>query len=435
MSELSHQVRLSRLYQNVRQNEFIANVVVLFSGNALAQMITLATVPIITRIYSPEDFGVMALVNSVLSIFSVFVCLRYERAIMLPKSDREGEYLLQVCLLSTFVVTIFSVLVLLFGGNLLAELFKAGELQAWLWFVPVGVLFVGFRESFTYWFSRLKHFSDVSRSRVYLSLFSATSKIAVGYTIGASPFWLIFGNIFGLFGGSFPLIRKYGLRVNWLYFRGLTPKKIIYVVRKFRKFPIFSIWTGFVHEISQNIPVFFFSASFSPKVVGLYALSFNILNRPLDMISHSLTKVILQRFAALNANHERLENVFTKATLGLILLGIVPCGILYVWGASIFSVAFGQKWSAAGQYAAALTPWLFMAFIMTPATQVLTVRQKLGFNLGFHTIVGVSRVVSLGAAITYYNDPILSISIFAWINFVLYAFYIGYAYSLVKGNR
>ncbi len=432
---LARHLKFGYLPSFIRRNEFIKNVAILFGGNALAQMITVAAAPVISRLYAPGDFGAMALVNSVLSILSVFVCLRYERAIVLPKINREAFYLLQVCLISTVIVTLVSIFIIGIGKNHLALLFNAPELEAWLWFVPAGLILVGCREAFAFWFSRLKQFSDISKTRVYLSLWPAAFKITAGCLIGPSAFWLIAGNILGFFSASYPLIRKQGVAIHWQFFRGISRNKIIFVLKKFRRFPMYSIWTGLLHEVSQNIPVFMLSVSFSQNIVGLYALSYNILNRPLDMISRSITNVILQRFAELNANKQDMQKVFTKTTLGLAIVGLLPCLILYVWGQTIFAVIFGQKWATAGQFAGALSPWLLMTFIMTPAVQVVTVKQNLGFNLAFHSTVALARVVSIAAAIRFYNQPITSISIFSWVNGILYAFYVGYAFFLVRGTK
>ena len=73
----------------------------------ITQIIGILLIPLITRLYSPDDFGVFQLFLSISGILISFSCLAYQFAIMLPKEDEDsGQISLVLCFT---IVTIFSI--------------------------------------------------------------------------------------------------------------------------------------------------------------------------------------------------------------------------------------------------------------------------------------------------------------------------------------
>ena len=156
-----------------------------------------------------------------------------------------------------------------------------------------------------------------------------------------------------------------------------------------------------------------------------------MLRKPITLISRSITKVLLEKIARLNANGEPLDKVFKKATLGLGSIAIVPLIIILLFGPELFSFCFGDRWDEAGNYARLLSPWLFLAFMAPPANQVITVRQKLKFNLFFHIGIAVSRfgAIVIGSKIS--EDPAVPLAMLSFVSSIFFIFYILFAYRLV----
>ncbi|SVD81723.1 uncharacterized protein METZ01_LOCUS434577, partial [marine metagenome] len=102
------------------RSEFSKNVLTLVTGTTIAQAIPIAISPILTRIYTPEDFGVLALFISITTILGTIANGRYELAIVLPKRDNNA---LELTALSIIITIGFSlllvILVILFHDSLL----------------------------------------------------------------------------------------------------------------------------------------------------------------------------------------------------------------------------------------------------------------------------------------------------------------------------
>ena len=68
------------------RNRFARSVSVLVGGTAAGQIIVMAASPILTRLYSPEDFGLLSVYAGLLGILGVIASLRYQLATPLERS-------------------------------------------------------------------------------------------------------------------------------------------------------------------------------------------------------------------------------------------------------------------------------------------------------------------------------------------------------------
>jgi lipopolysaccharide exporter len=153
-----------------RSSSFATDVLKLVTGTTLAQVITVLAAPVISRLYGPEAFGFLTLFTSITSIIGVIACMRYELAIMLPKTDEEAANRLGLSLLCVTVITGLTVPALYFGGDALLSLLKAPGLAPYFILVPVFVFISGVFLALNYWNSRTRHFGRLAVARVTNSL-------------------------------------------------------------------------------------------------------------------------------------------------------------------------------------------------------------------------------------------------------------------------
>ncbi len=78
------------------KSEFSKNTLTLMIGSALAQVIPIIISPILTRVYTPEEFGIFALYITFISIGASLVTAKYETAILLPKKEENAKYLVYI---------------------------------------------------------------------------------------------------------------------------------------------------------------------------------------------------------------------------------------------------------------------------------------------------------------------------------------------------
>ena len=135
-------------------------VVILTTGTAFGQLLVLIASPLLTRLYTPEDFGVLGVFSALLMVFGIAVSLCYELAIPLAEDDARMVNLLALSLvLALLVSSLFGVSVWLWG-DLVTGWLNTEALRPLLWLLPVGLLAMGCNRALTHWAIRRQEFGD-----------------------------------------------------------------------------------------------------------------------------------------------------------------------------------------------------------------------------------------------------------------------------------
>jgi O-antigen/teichoic acid export membrane protein len=114
----------------------VRDVLKLAGGTAGSQVITVAATPIITRLYGPESFGVLATFASILALLNVVSSLRYELAIAVPEDDDEAITLVWLCFVLVAISTALTALGVVLLRNQLVGWLQQPVLKPLLWLLP-----------------------------------------------------------------------------------------------------------------------------------------------------------------------------------------------------------------------------------------------------------------------------------------------------------
>lgn len=129
---------------------FARGVSVLAGGTAGAQILLLLAAPLLTRLYTPEDYGLLAVHGSLLAIIGVVASLRYELAIPLPEENQEAANVVVLCLLLLVVTSLLTAVLVFFFADPIASLLGVPKLATYFWLLPVGGLIIGAYSAFNY---------------------------------------------------------------------------------------------------------------------------------------------------------------------------------------------------------------------------------------------------------------------------------------------
>ena len=165
--------------RKIAHSELVRNSAKLLSANVIAQAIGLLVYPILTRLYSPEDFGLLNLFLSIGGVLVLLSTAEYQYAIVLPKKDEDARGLVHICGLLLLITTGFVLLSVPFSKPI-AHLFNTPELANWYWLMPLFVLTMGLWNILNYWYIRRKQFGAISRYQISQSVLSSIMKIGIG---------------------------------------------------------------------------------------------------------------------------------------------------------------------------------------------------------------------------------------------------------------
>ena len=393
--------------------KFARGVTLLAGGNALGQILMLAASPILTRLYTPVEFGLLALYMSVTVIIQVALSMRYELAINLAKSMREAMAILKLCLLFVALFTVATCAFVVSSRDWFATTLGAPELAQYLWMLPISVLFIGSFNALNFWCVREGEFSVIGKARLKQVLASLIVQIG-GASLG--PAALIGGQVANQSVGMISLGKK-PLRMPEFKAASITDMQQALI--RYRRFPLYSTWASILNRSSLQLPTFFFVILFGPAVAGFYAIANRVLKAPSGIFIGAINNVFLK--SAASAHREGNVRELTLTTFkNLTIMTLPPLLILALIAPELFTIVFGEKWSIAGEFARWMTILVFFTLITSPLTALFVVYEKQSHDLVFQIVLTLARAVALyvGALI---GDSVVAVMLFSVFSGMCYA--------------
>lgn len=357
-------------------NSALSQVSFVAGGTVIAQGIGVFILPIVSRIYSPGDFGLVAVYSSIITILSELSGLRYYLAIPLPKQKGYADALVFLSLIIQIVFVGIVSILLFISGDFIFDRISMEALIPYKYLIPIGLLLVGFYNILAQWSIRESLFSAIGKTKISQCLLGSATKIGMGL-MGFKPLGLLIGGIIAQASGITTLalaaIKKSGIP-------SFDKENVRRVALRYRKFPIYSTWYGILNTLGVNMPQLFLSSFFSIQVTGLYSMAVALLQVPSVFIGQALAQVFLQR--ASSARHSgNLKQIVLKFYLILLKLGFFPIIFISLFAPTIFTVILGERWMDAGKYALLLSPWIAVAFVFSPMSVLYGVQERLGAGL------------------------------------------------------
>lgn len=415
---------LTKLLKN---NEFARNVITLMTGTVLAQAVPIAIIPILTRIFTPEDFGLLALYAAFVSILGVVATGRYEIAIMLPKENEEARVLLQVSALVALCISILISIPLFLWNSEIAIFLGNQAIAPWLYLVPVSVLLTGLYQALTYWNNRQKKFKNTAVSRVNQSLFQGMTQTGLG--LAQISGGLVWGQFIGIFSSITYLLRKDG------GYQKVTQKTKLSTIKlemeKYQRFPKYGIVGSLCDAGAMQMPILMLTKYYSTTITGMFSLTFRVLNMPTSIISSAIGQVLFQKVVEISHNApEKLNSYVIKMFLFLFLIYLPAVPILFVWGDTIFAFVFGEEWRQAGVYSSYLVVAVAIRFAVSPLSAVMA----LGNNIRMGTFWKVLYLVTITATLYFYSSAPVEQFFLAFVmhEVILYIIYLA---LILKGAK
>lgn len=370
---------------------FGRSVATVASGTAIAQLLLALAVPVLARLYTPADYGALAVYASTITVLVVMASLRYEAAIPLPEDDEVAGSLLALTLvLLALTAAIVTLLVWLAGDGFVAAV-KVPALQAYLWLIPVGFLGAGAYQALSYWAIRRGEFGRVARTKLSQGAGQVVTQVALGVARAGAP-GLLIGDVVGRVAGGG------GLALLALRDRPtarVTRASLMAAAARYRRFPLFSTWAGLLNIGSLQLPSIIFAASFGAATAGLYALSYKILVLPTMLVAQAVGQVFLSRAATVARHPERLRELTERTAVVLFAAGLPLFAAVALGGPRLFATVMGSQWEQAGRYAQVLAPWFVVWLVSNPISGLLSVREWQRSALGFSAVEFALRLGSL----------------------------------------
>jgi lipopolysaccharide exporter len=395
-------------------SNFASNVLKLVSGSVIAQALGVLLLPIISRLYAPEDLGTFNLFLSISGILVGISCLSYELAIMLPKDDRDSANITALCFILVCITSFISGTIFILFSDEVGLLLNTPEISNYLLLLPVAILFSGLFLILNYWLSRKVRFGTSAAAQVSNSISSKAAQIGAGVAT-PSPLGLIAGYLIGY--GAAILVMLRGIRKDFSTFKHINLDGIKEMASRYKRFPIFSSWAALTNSASTQMAPLMLASFSGPAVVGLYGMAHMVVSMPMNLIGSATGRVFFQKASEEKNRTGSVKTIVREVHQRLVSIGIFPILILIIVGEELFTLILGAQWGAAGGYARILAPWLFLVFISSPMSTVLSILEKQHMSLYFNILQLASRIIALYVG-GIYGGPTLALILFSLVGVI-----------------
>ena len=413
------------------QSAYARNVLTLMTGTTLAQAIPIAISPILTRLYSPEEFGRFALYMAVAMIASVLVTGRYELAILLPRHDRDALHITALAMALSVAISAVLLLVVIFLAQPIAALLGDAALASWLYWVPASTLLLGVYQSLNYWSNRKAQYKRLAISRTVQSTGVALAQMTSGYA-GSGAVGLVGGQITGQVLATGVLARLIW-REDHQQIRVLRPTRSLALAKKYINFPKYLIVAHGFNTASGQMPVLLLSALFSTTAAGFFTLTQRVMAAPMALVAGALGDVFRQEASQAYIHQGNCEEIYKKTFKRLFFISLVPFTVVFFAAPELFSFVFGGQWRMAGEYAQILVPKFLVDFIVGPLSTVFMIAEKQRLDLIWQ--IGLFLFTSGAFYFGYLlSDVKLALIFYSAAHFFMQSINVCMTYNFAKNN-
>lgn len=394
------------------KNQFARSVSILVGGTSSAQFLIIMASPVLTRLYTPSDFGILAVFAGLLALLGVIASLRYEIAIPLPKTDQDAANVVALCLLLVGSSAMASGVLVFSIGKFVASNLGAPSLTEHLWILPFGVALSGTYTVFNYWAVRTKDFSTVASTKIRQSLATVGVQLL---TFKAGALALLLGQTGGQGVGTLRLAKS-ALQKDEFRHLSLSGVKEAAVVH--RRFPLYSVPAALANTGSKHLLPLALSAFFGAMPAGLFFIAHRIVFLPSSLLGAAISKVYLSEAA--EARRQGTLGSLTTQTHDKLAKISMPVAVLVAFvSPEMFFYVFGPDWKQAGEFASYMAPWLYMQFC-TSAMTVFLVTGHQHYSLFMQAVLITVQTSSLFIGLQT-ESILITIQLFSLTSALVYA--------------
>lgn len=414
--------------QRLHQHRFVRRLTVLSSGFLAGQIVVLLASPLLTRLFTPAEFGVYSVFTALNGIFASCLSLRYELGVPIARSDRDAAALTGAAVAAVVLVCIASLPVIWLIAPWLARITEMPLLVSALWLLPLVVVTHSAGETLSYWTIYRGAFRNNALGRMLQGVSQSAAQLGLGL-LGFHSWGLLVGFILGCVVRLIHLVR--GLTApDRRLLAGVSSNQVRRQARQHWYYPAYSAPSGLLEAGTQLMPALLLAAMFGPAVAGWFGLGQRLMSLPIRLMSQAARQVFLSE--AVDRNPRGLYRLFSRSSwifLGIGVLGMLPVMVAGPW---LFELCFGQEWRTSGEMIQLLVPLYLTRFVVTPVSQTLNIVGRQSLHLISSSLDASLLVAAFGVAWTFGLGVLPTVALFSLCSTCAYLVYFTLTWQAVR---
>lgn len=381
----------------MRLNKFIGDSFLMILSSGIAQVILIITTPIITRLYSPTEFGEFTIFSNIAMILIPIINARYDLLIVNTKNDRSANILSQI----SFLISLLILLILI----------PIFAISAWLYpnfildfiFIIIMLFLVSLTNIFTNYLNKERKYKVLSLINVFRAGSMALLQIIFGL-LALGSLGLIIGFSLSYIAGITLGYKTFKKHFNIV--RDKEETKALFLENKNQL--VYSTPSILLNSLSFSVVVFFIGILYTNTEVGIYGMAIRVLGIPVTIISLGLSKIFMQQANDYYIEHGNFRNLLLKFSI-LVIVSIILYVPLYLFSEELVNILLGHSWVDAITVIKIVIPLFVIRLIVSTVSLSVIVLQKQQLELILQALF------LIGTTVTFVISKMLNLT---FLNFV-----------------
>ena len=367
----------------MRLNKFIGDSFLMILSSGIAQVILIITTPIITRLYSPTEFGEFTIFSNIAMILIPIINARYDLLIVNTKNDRSANILSQI----SFLISLLILLILI----------PIFAISAWLYpnfildfiFIIIMLFLVSLTNIFTNYLNKERKYKVLSLINVFRAGLMALLQIIFGL-LALGSLGLIIGFSLSYIAGITLGYKTFKKHFNIV--RDKEETKALFLENKNQL--VYSTPSILLNSLSFSVVVFFIGILYTNTEVGIYGMAIRVLGIPVTIISLGLSKIFMQQANDYYIEHGNFRNLLLKFSSILVIVSIILYVPLYLFSEELVNILLGHSWVDAITVIKIVIPLFVIRLIVSTVSLSVIVLQKQQLELILQALFLIGTTVT-----------------------------------------
>jgi O-antigen/teichoic acid export membrane protein len=364
-------------------------LLVALTGSALAQIIHLLFTPVLTRIYSPEDFGHLALLIAFGGIVTAIATGKYDWAIVIAPLEERFKLDIGIKLIAAITSIFLLLLAVIF------YLFEVNDYAILTFFLSIIAFFRAIYQSKRALLNSFGEYKEISKGRIVENTSNSLLAIIISF-FSVNYIGLMLAKSFSYIIPAF----TYSNRAKKHFVNQTVETKE--ALKKYIKFPRYSIASDLFTQINLSFSIFAFTYLYGQEIAGHISMTTRVLSLPINFIGLSFLDVFREKATQEYISHGSFKSIFTKFFGILAGLAVLGFFIVFIWGEDIFALVLGEQWRTAGELATIAIALYSIRLISSPLGFAFHLTQKQRLEMLFKVLILVISFICIAYA--YFNN-------------------------------
>lgn len=420
------------VFNKIRNSQYIQNFTALAGSEIIAQAILIAVTPILTRVYSPAEFGQYEFFKTSALLLVVIGFLNYDASIYSSKNDIEriNSVLLSVFVL--FAICIIASIILFFFNDFFVQVFQCEIENGWFWTLPVYAFFAALTNLMIVVLIKEGSFKLISTIKIGLSILVAFTQLFFG--------WLNWGYWGLVYSTILVQLIAFGLYFTTFYqqfkgnFNDLSFNRSKVIMKTYWRLPLIVFPGNFLNNLAQSLPVFFLGRVDS-QILGYYGLAQRIIGFPLNFVTAAVKRLYVKELTDEIEKTGMGVNAYNKNLKIYGMIAFVLILGLLAFTKPILPILFGSEWLPAVKYVLVLGVFFSARFIFGGLSFVMVIGKAPIISIFWQIFFAINLALSFLVCEFFDASPFDTIITYVIVGVFSYLVYGVLGYTISKSKK